>query len=83
MLLSLGLNKYVRSQLVAERKRRVRLTWGDKSFCGKFLFGARKSLFLGMHQFYFMSEASWETVTFVFYLFYAIVSFYFFLIPTQ
>ena len=43
---------------------------------GKVLFGARKRLFLVMCQFRFLSEASWETVTFAF-IFYAIVFFLF------
>ena len=32
----------------------------------EFLFGTRKPFFLGMCQFCFLSEASWETVTFAF-----------------
>ena len=50
----------------------------------EFLFGARKSLLLGMHRFCFLSEASWKTY-FCFYscyFFHDIVVFYLFSILT-
>ena len=76
MLLSSGL-KHMPFPLAAERKRSVRLRC-LKVTKGKFLFGARKPHFLGMHQFRFLSEAFGKTVTFCIYQFYF---FNFFLIP--
>ena len=43
----------------------------------EFLFGTKKSFFLSMHWFHFQSEASWEILTVVFILFFAIIVFLF------
>ena len=79
--LSSGLNKQVHSLLAAERKRCIRPVKVTEK---EFFFGARRPLFLGMHRFCFLLEASWETVTFVFKFFFimSLSFFYFFLIPT-
>ena len=37
-----------------------------KAYEEEFLFNARKLFFLDMHWFHFLSEASWETITFAF-----------------
>ena len=71
-MVSSGLNKHVHTLLAAERKRSVCLSRGGKFFQQEFLVGARKSFFLGMCRFRFLTETSRETIIFAFYLFYFI-----------
>ena len=54
--------------LLSREKRSAQLRYVKRTN-KKFLFGARKPLFLGMPQFCFLSVASWEIVNFVFILF--------------
>ena len=42
----------------------------------EFLFGVKKPVILGMHQFRFLSEDPWETVSFAFILFFPVIVFF-------
>ena len=75
-----GLSKHVRSDWQPREKGASVSVEVVKASEKEFLFVARKPLFLGMHRFRFLSEASWETVTFVFNYFFMLLSFLKFLI---
>ena len=50
---------------ISSQEKKIRSIKQIKYSVRAFLFGAWKPLFLGMRQLRFLSEASWETVTFV------------------
>ena len=62
-----GLSEHVRSPRVADRNRSFQSKWLILTE-EEFLLSVRNPLFLGIRQFRFLSEVSWETVTFCVYL---------------